>query len=91
MMGNCCHSSSKLKSSPKSCGQDSEISEQPAAPAQSDRYLKWWGIGGVVLVVGLLWLFDGSPLFSQIITPLILMVLVLVWFVKLVAHRITGQ
>lgn len=55
--------------------------------AKADRTLKWWAIGGFALVIGLLWFFDGSVVFSQIITPLILMVLVLAWFVRLVAHR----
>ena len=86
-MGNCCNRSTKVQTHPKSCGQNEEQSLQPNSPAKSDRYLKWWAIGILPLVLGVLWLFDGNPFVSQIITPLILMGLVLIWFVKLIAQR----
>lgn len=80
-MGSCCHGSSKLK---KSC---CENTGQADSPAKSDRYVKWWAFGIFALVLGILWWFDGNPLVSQMVTPLILMGLVLIWFVKLIAQR----
>lgn len=48
--------------------------------------LKWWGFGGLAVMVVLLWAFDGNPLVSQL-APLILLGLILIWLVVSVAYR----
>lgn len=56
---------------------------------KGDRHLKWWGFGGFVLIVALLWAFDGSPLVSQI-APAILLGLILIWLI-IAATRKMGK
>jgi hypothetical protein len=53
---------------------------------QGNGRLKWWGIGGFVIIMALLWAFDGNPLVSQL-APLILLTLILIWLVVSVARR----
>jgi hypothetical protein len=48
--------------------------------------LKWWGFGGFVIILALLWAFDGNPLVSQL-APLILLGLILIWLVVSAAGR----
>lgn len=53
---------------------------------KGDGRLKWWGFGGFVAIVALLWAFEGNPLVSQL-APAILLGLILIWLVVAAARR----
>ncbi len=48
--------------------------------------LGWLGYGGFLVIVVLLWAFDGNPLVSQLALP-VLLVLIVIWFVVSVVRR----
>lgn len=74
-MGSCCHGPSG--------------SNTAAKHGRSGKHNRagWWGFGGFVLVLGLLWGFNGNPLVSQF-APAILLGMILLWLAVVAVRKL---
>lgn len=61
-------------------------SDSPKHSKGKKSRLGWWLLGGFVVVGGLLWAFQESPLVNQL-APIVLVSLTVIWLISLARHR----
>jgi hypothetical protein len=61
-------------------------SDSPKHSKGKKSHLGWWLLGGFVVVGGLLWAFQESPLVNQL-APIVLVGLTVIWLISLARHR----